>query len=446
MTLVSNEAVITALQEALAFDPSNVEVRAHLAGLLHQDGHTGAALAEAGVVLAQQPDHLAALRVAQATTQLQGDSVRAASYARVIAALTGRAAEPGAEGVSDGLTPAMGGGARASDHGGAEGADDGRSEVAALIPDTADDLLASWEGSAGLVEPDLGHISPAGVTLADVGGMTDVKKRLNQSFLMPMRNPELRAAFGKSLRGGLLLWGPPGCGKTFVARAVAGELGAQFYEVGLADVLDMYVGSSERNLHSIFDTARRNTPCVLFFDELDALGHKRSQLRGAAVMRGVVNQMLAELDGASTENDGVFVLAATNHPWDVDSALLRPGRFDRSVLVLPPDREAREAIFALHLQGRPTDRIDLRSLATSTEGFSGADAALVCEQATESAMEESMASGVMQPITQRQLVATVGQVRPSIGEWMEAARNYALYSNSSGEYDELNAYFKKRRR
>jgi SpoVK/Ycf46/Vps4 family AAA+-type ATPase len=262
-----------------------------------------------------------------------------------------------------------------------------------------------------------------------------------------MRNPELREQFGKSLRGGLLLWGPPGCGKTFIARALAGELGASFYEVGLSDVLDMYVGNSERNLSSIFEAARRNRPCLLFFDEIDALGQKRSQLRhGGAAMRGVVNQMLAELDGATSDNEGVFVLAASNHPWDVDSALLRPGRFDRTVLVLPPDADAREVILSVHLRGRPAEPMDLRSLAKSTQGFSGADLALACEQATESAMEASMNSGTVQPITQAQLADAIRSIRPSIGEWMETAKNYALYGNDSGAYDELAAFLKRRRR
>ena len=129
-------------------------------------------------------------------------------------------------------------------------------------------------------------------------------------------------------------------------------------------------------------------------------------------MRGVVNQMLSELDGASTDNEGLFVLAASNHPWDIDSALLRPGRFDRTVLVLPPDVEARESILSFHLRGRPTGSLDLRKLAKGTDGFSGADLALVCEQATEQAMESSMSSGQLQPITQQQLVEAARSVPP----------------------------------
>jgi SpoVK/Ycf46/Vps4 family AAA+-type ATPase len=273
--------------------------------------------------------------------------------------------------------------------------------------------------------------------------MAEVKRRLDLSFLAPLSNPELRAQFGKSLRGGLLLWGPPGCGKTYIARALAGELAASFYEIGLNDVLDMWIGSSERNLHAIFDVAREHAPCLLFFDEIDALGHKRSNLRGGgSAMRGVVNQFLVELDGASTNNEGVFVLAASNHPWDVDTALLRPGRFDRSLFVAPPDREARQAILELHLREKPTAQLDLVRIAKITAGLSGADLALICDHATEQALEASMHKGAIHPITQQELVDGVRVTRSSIKPWMETAKNYAMFGNSSGAYDELAAYLK----
>ena len=119
----------------------------------------------------------------------------------------------------------------------------------------------------------------------------------------------------------------------------------------------MWLGESERHLHEIFETARRNAPAVLFFDEIDALGQKRSQMRNSAG-RNVVNQLLAEMDGVEVNNDGVFVLGATNHPWDVDTALIRPGRLDRMVLVLPPDEAARRAVVDLHLADRPAEGVD----------------------------------------------------------------------------------------
>ncbi len=421
---MTHDPVIQALLDALAADPDNRPVRIHVAQLLLDAGRAAEALTHATTVLGVEPDNLTALRIAAAAARATGDEARAASYARLADALD--PAEPTplrAAATSDGMVPDT------------------------EIPDTADELLGQWTGTEAVAEPTIGTMATAGITLADVGGLEEVKKRLHLSFLSPLRNPELRLRFGKSLRGGLLLWGPPGCGKTLIARALAGELGASFYEIGLSDVLDMWIGSSERNLRAIFDTARRNRPCLLFFDEMDALGQKRSHLRGGgSSMRGVVNQMLAELDGASTDNEGVFVLAASNHPWDIDSALLRPGRFDRTVLVPPPDQAAREAILGFHLRGKPVERLNLSRIAKTTEGMSGADLALICEQSTELAMELSMTSGQLRPINQQHLEDSARSVRPSIGDWLETARNYALYGNESGAYDELAVYLKKRRR
>ena len=264
------------------------------------------------------------------------------------------------------------------------------------------------------------------------------------AFLAPLRNPELRHLYKKDLRGGLLLYGPPGCGKGFLARALAGELRAGFIEVSINDVLDMFVGKSERNLHDIFMTARRNAPTVLFFDELDALGRKRSQLSNNA-MRTTVNQLLHELDGVGTQNENVFVLGATNHPWDVDPALRRPGRFDRTLLVLPPDEPAREAIFRTHLRERPVAPIDLRRLARATKGYSGADIAHVCESAAEKAMIEAVRGGEARPIEMRDLEAALTDVRPSVDSWFAVAKNVVSFANTDGTYDDLRTYMKHRK-
>lgn len=431
--------MIEVLRQSLAADPSKTEVRLHLAQLLADRGDDAAALSEASTVLGLEPDNLAALRLASKTADQLGDSDRAAAYNRLLHALDPDQQEPNQ---SNAPMPAEAPEAPTQ----LAGVPSPEPAYAFDIPNTADELFADWSSSDAPTEPGLGELSMPDITLADIGGLDDVKRRLQLSFLAPMRNPELRAQFGKSLKGGLMLWGPPGCGKTFIARALAGELGASFYEVGLAEVLDMYIGASERNLRGIFDAARRNAPCLIFFDEIDALGQKRSQLRhGGGAMRGVVNQLLAELDGASSDNEGIFVLAASNHPWDIDPALLRPGRFDRSVLVLPPDIKAREAILALHLRDRPTAKLNLKSLAKSAKGLSGADLALACEQATEAAMEASLITGAIEPITQRQLAEAIDSIRPSISQWFDTAKNYALYGNESGAYDELAAYLKKRR-
>jgi SpoVK/Ycf46/Vps4 family AAA+-type ATPase len=287
-------------------------------------------------------------------------------------------------------------------------------------------------------------VEHTGLRLHDVGGMAEVKNRLEASVLAVLRNPELGRLYGKSIRGGLLLYGPPGCGKTFIARALAGEMGARFLPVSLADVLDMFVGQSERNVHELFETARRNAPCVIFLDEVDALGQKRSQQRNSAT-RGSVNQLLSEMDGVAADNEGVFVLGATNHPWDVDVALRRPGRFDRMQLVLPPDEPAREAIIRYHLRERPIANIDVGKLARKTDGLSGADLAYLCEVAAERALLDSARSGVIRMIEMRDLETATGEVRSSVGPWLETARNVAQFANENGSYDDLLAYLKRRR-
>ena len=202
------------------------------------------------------------------------------------------------------------------------------------------------QGVSGSADPTARNIveRPA-LRFADVGGMEALKDEIRLKIIHPLKHPELYQAYGKSIGGGILMYGPPGCGKTHLARATAGEVKAGFLSVGINDVLDMWIGNSERNLHELFEQARRNTPCVLFFDEVDALGASRTDLRQSAG-RQVINQFLAELDGVDPSNEGVLILAATNAPWHLDTAFRRPGRFDRILFVPPPDAAARAAILA----------------------------------------------------------------------------------------------------
>lgn len=284
------------------------------------------------------------------------------------------------------------------------------------------------------------------MTLADVGGLVQVKQRIHETFLDPIAHPEIAKAFKKSLGGGLLLYGPPGCGKTYLARAIAGELGAHFISVTLADVLSKWVGESEGNIHKTFVEARQKAPAVLFLDEIDAVGGKRSSQGGSQWARNLVNQLLMEMDGIGSDNDGLFVLAATNMPWDVDPALLRPGRFDRMVLVSPPDEPAREAILRLHLGQRPIEGIDLAKLVRATEGFSGADLKHLCDTAAEKALALSIKAGTVQPISMSEMNRALKEVKPSIGPWLDSARNVANYSNTDGRYDDLVDLLKRSKR
>jgi len=441
---MADSPLIDSLRRAVATAPDDVPLLVHLSEVLLDGGHTDEAIG-----------HLAS------AIRLDGGSAQA--RALMARALAPHGAGPG------GLQPPTGAGAippspagtvpplPGGDVGGDDrdvGGDDRddpgfdwhRAEAdlgIPLPPMFVDPVHPAGRAAAAGVEP-VADVERAGPRLADVGGMAEVKERLEVAFLAPMRNPELQRVYGKSLKGGLLLYGPPGCGKTFLARAVAGELGAGFMSVSLADVIDMYIGQSERNLHDVFELARRSAPCVVFLDEVDALGQKRTQLRHSG-MRSTVNQLLHELDGVADANEGVFVLAATNAPWDVDAALRRPGRLDRTVLVLPPDAAARAEILRYHLRDRPVGGIDLRKLAARTEGLSGADLAHLCDTATERALVDSARTGTVRLIGMADLEAALPEVRPSAGPWFESARNVALFANEGGQYDDLLAYMKKHR-
>ncbi|MEJ7913324.1 MAG: AAA family ATPase [Chitinophagaceae bacterium] len=279
------------------------------------------------------------------------------------------------------------------------------------------------------------------IKFSDVGGMKKVKEEIDIKIVQPLKNPDLYKAFGKKAGGGILLYGPPGCGKTFIAKATAGEIDAKFINIGLHDILDMWIGNSEKNLHEIFELARRNTPCVLFFDEVDAMGASRSDLKQSA-MRHVINQFLSEMDGVASNNEGVLILAATNAPWSVDPAFRRPGRFDRIIMVEPPDVAAREEMLRSMLLQKPVAEVDVSKIAQASEGYSGADLVAVIDMAVEDKLRESMQKGVIQPIGTKDLLKAVKGHKPTTAEWFATARNYALYANESGLYDDILKYLK----
>lgn len=275
----------------------------------------------------------------------------------------------------------------------------------------------------------------------DVGGMDAVKREIDLKIIKPLEHADLYKSYGKKVGGGILLYGPPGCGKTFIARATAGQIDANFINVGLNDILDMWVGNSEKQLASYFDLAREKKPCVLFFDEVDALGAKRSDMKQSAG-RNVINQFLAELDGINSNNDGLLIIGATNVPWHLDTAFRRPGRFDRIIFVPPPDTEGREAILKLKIAGKPQEAIDFAKVAKRAKDFSGADLNAVVDIAVEGILEEAIRTGTPRPITTKDLLKGVDQHRPSTAEWFTTARNYAMFANKGGLYDDILKYLK----
>lgn len=275
-----------------------------------------------------------------------------------------------------------------------------------------------------------------GMGFKDVGGMDALKEQIGLKIIHPLRHPEMYRAYGRPIGGGILMYGPPGCGKTHLARATAGEVEASFISVGIHEVLDMWIGQSERNLAELFKQAREQAPCVLFFDEVDALASRRSDFRTSAG-RPLINQFLSELDGIDGGNDGLLVLAATNAPWHLDPAFRRPGRFDRVLFVPPPDLAARAAILEILTRGKPAQGLDFNAVARKTDGFSGADLKAVVDLAIERKLGEAIRTGRPVPVTTDDLLKSAREVRPSTREWFATARNYVMYANEGGLYDDV---------
>ncbi len=279
------------------------------------------------------------------------------------------------------------------------------------------------------------------INFNDVGGLEDIKKEIELKIIQPLKHPELYKSYGKKVGGGILLYGPPGCGKTYIAKATAGQVDARFISVHLNDILDMWIGNSEKNLHEIFELARENTPCVLFFDEIDALGASRSDMRQSSG-RHLINQFLQELDGISGNNDGLLIIGATNTPWHLDTAFRRPGRFDRIIFVPPPDEIARESIFKIKLAEKPTDSIDFSALAKTSQGYSGADIEALIDIAIEGKLEEAIKAGIPKPLVTKDLKKAMKKHKATTKEWFTTAKNFALYANESGLYDDVLTYMK----
>jgi len=452
---MDQDPTINALREALSVTPANLPLRKHLADSLAKLGRYEEAETEFRLILAETPENIAArLGLAQCYAQQNKNShalvvvedlIKSPEcpaeavilYARLLsragdhdraASMYRRAVDQDPQVADSELARQLG-----VDEQPAKFVESDRDEV-----DSEGRQRSSWEPPSPEIA---GEVERPKIAFADVGGMHAVKEQIRLKIIFPMQHPDLYRAYGKTIGGGILLYGPPGCGKTHLARATAGEINASFISIGINDVLDMWIGNSEKNLHAIFEQARSHSPCVLFFDEVDALGASRSDLKHSGG-RNLVNQFLAELDGISSVNEGLLILAATNAPWQMDSAFRRPGRFDRIIFVPPPDDTARAEILRIHCRNKPLDNPDFAQLAKKTPGFSGADLKALLDVAIEAKLQQAMTDGVLRPLSTRDLVSAAQSIKPSTKDWFSTARNYALYSNQSGLYDEVLEYLK----
>lgn len=435
-------------ERVLQLEPENPVARTQVAEILELDGKTSEAVLRIEQVCAESPNHAPAWMFRAKLALSENDPANARKfYDRAVQVDFSTANEALLQRIIDaakkesggrGGTPDVGRSAVQMTSGNQAGAyrdADGESPFGAGEDDELEVFDADDSGK-GL---ELEFEQKSDVDFNSVGGMEAVKEDIRMKILYPMENKELFEAYGKQAGGGVLLYGPPGCGKTLISRATAGEIDAKFLSVGLHQILDMWIGKSEQKLHEIFELARRSAPTVLFFDEIDALAADRKDMRTSAG-RTLINQFLAELDGNVAENDGVLVLGATNAPWHLDSAFLRPGRFDRLIFVPPPDEPARAEIVKILAKGKPVSGLDPKNLAKRAKDFSGADIKAMFDQAIESSLSEAMKSGKIVPVTQRQLIHSARKVKPSTRKWFESAKNYALYANQSGFYDEVLDY------
>ncbi len=225
------------------------------------------------------------------------------------------------------------------------------------------------------------------ISWSDVGGLGDVKLKLREAVEMPLKDPDAFKRMGIKPPRGILLYGPPGSGKTLLAKAVANESEANFISIKGPEVMSKWVGESEKAVRTIFKKAKQVAPCIVFLDELDAIAHRRGFDNDSGVSERVVNQLLTSMDGLETL-EGVVVVGATNRPDMVDPALLRTGRFDRILLVPAPDRAARLEILKVHTKGMPLENVDLNELAEELDGYTGADIEGLCREAAMVALRE----------------------------------------------------------
>lgn len=425
------DEAMRSFQRVLNADPIHVEARLGLAQVALLGGRTSEAAVRAEQVLTSEPGCAAACMLLARIHIIEGDLTRARALYEQGVELNRSLADPGVE--KDLLSVNAG-----SDE------EEGRKHA---VRSSADGGLIEEVEEKGMEEdghPRGGKAFDLGVAdfekpkmnFDSVGGMEEVKEQIRMKIIHPLQHVELFKAYDKKVGGGVLLYGPPGCGKTLISKATAGEIKANFIALGLHQILDMWIGNSEKNMHEVFELARQNAPSILFFDEVDALAADRRDLRQSAG-RNLINAFLSEMDGAESDNEGVLIIGATNAPWHIDPAFRRPGRFDRTLFVPPPDEPGRAAIIEVLARGKPVVDLDVRGLARKCDGFSGADLKAVFDLATEDVLNKAMRTGKVIPLTTKDLIKAAGSHRATTKAWFDSAKNYAMYANQGGFYDDV---------
>ncbi len=275
---------------------------------------------------------------------------------------------------------------------------------------------------------------------SDVVGLEGLKEKIKLKVIGPLKDHKLYELFGKKFGGGIIMYGPPGCGKSFIAEATAGEAEVAFFNVKISDIKGKYVGETEKNISRLFQTARNNQPCIIFFDEFEALGSDRTN--SGAHDKSMVSQLLNEIDGLGNKDQQIMLVAATNEPWSIDLALRREGRFGKSLFIPPPDFESRLGILKKHLIGKPIEpEFDFELIAKETNSYSGADLLEICEDAIEKAISESIKTRNLKLIKTQDLIDAIHNKKGLITKkWINKAIDIIYTTNNQDSFKEIIDY------
>lgn len=275
------------------------------------------------------------------------------------------------------------------------------------------------------------------ISLDSVCGLEEMKETIMLKIVAPFKNPEVCEFYGRKGKSGILMYGPPGCGKSLIAEAIANEMGASFFNVKASDLKSKWVGETEKKMAELFAKARSKQPAIIFLDEFESLGRERSNVNNS-FEKDFISQMLIEIDGMGNKESKIVLIAATNQPWEIDSALLRSGRLGTRLFISPPNKAARREILEKELENKPIEsNFDIDVLVEKTFGFSGSDMVELCTLASENAMKDYFTNGQMRNINLEDFLVALKKIKPVTSTWLKNAIRQIRLKEMDEEYPEL---------
>lgn len=413
-----------AYEKVLEIEPANMSAQLELARTYYLSGNSSAALVRCESVLQREPYHGAAMLLMARVFFHDGDMDSARIWLRRARVLDVNLRDVALEReLADGSAMDVTEGDQLQHRSQSQRGQSGQSEDGEMRRRGEDDQdLFSDLDDGGWEEAFAVEDFPKpSLKYADVYGHEEAKTELGMKIVHPVKHPKLFAKYGKTVGGSVLIYGPSGCGKTMLAKATAGEVGARLFSISPHQLLDMYVGGSERNLHHLFELARRDSPAVIYIEEIDILVAGRNRQRGSsfANQRGLLQQLLVELDNSDGKNEGVLIIGATSAPWNVDQAVRRPGRFDRALFIAPPEEAVRAQLLEHLMKSKPQGEIDYALIAERTRDFTVADLEVLVEHAIDRSLLNAMKTGEVIPLQTADFIEAVGSIRPSAPEWFQ---------------------------